>query len=104
MNPIGKVFIISWGTPVEKETRNRIHLAAAAYAYEIENDPIMSDAVFDKMALDIDLSIETTNPAMDEYFKKYFEPFTGQWIHHHPDKEGLAKVAARLRSGKVYID
>jgi hypothetical protein len=35
------------------EIRNRIRVAAAAYAYEVENDPILTDAEFDALCLSI---------------------------------------------------
>lgn len=78
-----------WGTPEEKQTRLRIKLAIAAYAYEINNDSIMSDADFDEKCLEVDTSIETGNTELDDFFKKEFDPSTGQWIHKHPEKRKI---------------
>lgn len=41
------------------ETRNRIKLSVAAYAYEFKDNPIMSDADFDELASKIDTSVST---------------------------------------------
>lgn len=67
------------------ETRNRIKLSVAAYAYEIKDNPIMSDFEFDELALKIDASFKTTNRKMNNFFKKHFQSDTGLWIHKHPE-------------------
>jgi hypothetical protein len=71
------------------ETRNRIKLSVAAYAYEIKDNPIMSDADFDELASKIDTSVSTTNPRLDYFFAKNFQSDTGMWIHKHPE---LSKI------------
>lgn len=68
-----------------KQTRLRIRLALAAYAYEIENDPIISDAEYDKLALEVNLDIPTHRPDLDKWFKENFNPSTGIWIYNHPE-------------------
>jgi len=78
-----------------KETRNRIKLSIAAYAYEFKNNPIMSDAEFDELALKIDKSVSTTNPQMDEFFATHFQPDTGMWIHQHPELDKLDNLYER---------
>lgn len=78
-----------WGTDVEKQTRLRIKLTIAAYAYEVMNHSIMSDADFDKKCLEVDLSIDTGNKELDKFFREEFDPSTGQWIHKHPEKRKL---------------
>lgn len=90
---------MSWGNPAEIETKKRIKVALAAYAYEFLDDPIMPDGMFDELAYSIDLSIPTTNPKMDKWFKENFAPDTGQWIHKHPDKPRLAYILHK-RYGK----
>jgi len=72
---------------VELETHNRIKVLLWAYAYEMVNKPLVDDATFDKVCASIDLSINTTNKEMDEWFLKHFVPYTGQWIHSLPNKE-----------------
>lgn len=74
---------------INLETRNRIKLCIAAYAYEYLNRPIMSDAEFDQLSVNIDLSIKTRRPELDAWFKRNFEPHTGMWIHSHPEKNLL---------------
>ena len=76
---------------------NRIRVAVAAYAYEIENDPIMSDAEFDALAQSIDPKAKTPDPVMDKFFREEFDPNTGSWVHRHPNKAGLARIAAMHR-------
>lgn len=93
----------AWGSVVEVETRRRIHVAAAAYAYEVEGSPIMPDATFDEMCRQVDLAVDTTRPEMDAFFRAEFSPDTGMWVHKHPDKPGLASLAARLRSRGTYL-
>lgn len=77
---------------VNPEIRNRIRVAVAAYAYEIENDPIMSDAEFDELALKIDPDKETGNEELDHFFWTFFEPHTGSWVRQHPEPEGLRHI------------
>jgi hypothetical protein len=82
----------AWGTEVEKEVRNRIKLSVAAYAYEVHSDSIMSDGEFDHLALQINQNLPTGNSIIDKFFVEQFSPYTGQWIHNHPDKPGLEKL------------
>ena len=85
-----------WGTDIEKERRNRIKLSVAAYTYEVYNESIMSDAEFDQLADKINVQVVTGNELMDDFFREHFSPYTGQWIHKHPDKEGLERVYAKV--------
>ena len=71
------------------EIKNRIKLSVAAYAYEYRDDPIMSDAAFDALSLDINPDEKTGNKKMDNFFKKHFQPDTGMWIRKHPQKSHL---------------
>lgn len=86
-----------WGSPVEIERRNRIRLSVAAYAYEFEDDPIMSDAEFDNLAKEIDVRVETGNEELDQFFRKHFESYTGSWVHDHPDISGLQRIYNRQK-------
>lgn len=86
---------MTWGTPAEKETHRRIKIAVWAYAYEIANDPIVSDAVFDVAAYQINLSLDTGMPHLDGWFRKHFKPFTGQWIHNHPQLDRIREIYER---------
>lgn len=73
-----------WGSKVEVERRNRIRLTLAAYAYEFDDNPIMSDAEYDELSKQIDTSIKTGAKQHDEFFRKHFDPNTGMWIRQHP--------------------
>lgn len=81
-----------WGSPVEIERKNRIKLSVAAYAYEFEDDPIMSDHAFDELAKQIDVRMDTANETLDAFFRKHFEAYTGSWVHNHPDIPGLQRI------------
>lgn len=79
-------------TSVERERRNRIRVAVAAYAYEVLDEPVMSDGDFDKLCLLIDPEIITGNRKMDAFFRIEFDPSTGAWVRSHPDQDGLARI------------
>ena len=85
-----------WGTDIEKERRNRIKLSVAAYTYEVYNESIMSDAEFDQLADKINVQVVTGNELMDDFFREYFSPHTGQWIHKHPDKAKLDDIYVKF--------
>ena len=86
-----------WGTEVEIERKRRIDVAAWAYAYEVENDSLVTDAVFDSECLKVNVTLSTGNKKLDTFFRKHFQPDTGLWVHKHPDKEGLRRVIAYKR-------
>tara|TARA_R110000868_G_scaffold300126_1_gene560458 strand:+ start:1449 stop:1736 length:288 start_codon:yes stop_codon:yes gene_type:complete len=77
---------------VEVERRNRIRLSVAAYAYELRDDSIMTDSEFDNLADMVNVQVVTGNEVMDDFFREHFEPYTGQWIHKHPHKNGLERI------------
>ena len=72
-----------------QEIRNRILVSVAAYAYEYLNSPIMSDSDFDALAQKIDLTQDTGNKKLDDFFKNNFTADSGMWIHKHPEKNKL---------------
>lgn len=78
---------------VDQETRNRIKLCVAAYAYELLGHSIMDDAEFDSLAKQIDVTIDTRRPDMDIWFRQNFQSHTGMWIHNHPEKNRLRYLA-----------
>jgi hypothetical protein len=83
---------VKWGTAVEKEIKRRIKLSVAAYSYEFADVSIISDAEFDKLSYEIDVSIITGNSVMDKFFKTSFDPSTGQWIHKHPQIDRIKQL------------
>lgn len=78
-----------WGSEVEIERKNRIKVAVAAYAYEIKNDPFMSDDEFDRLCESIRPEMKTGNRKLDNFFRNKFEKQTGMWVHMHPEKRKL---------------
>jgi len=88
---------VSWGTPVEIERKRRIDVAAWAYAYEVENNPIVDDATFDREAALIDPSVSTGHAVLDEFFRTEFGAHTGLWVHRHPEKHKLPRMCELRR-------
>ena len=84
-----------WGSPVERERRNRILLALYAYAYEFRNHSLVSDADYDTLARGINPSLETGNHAIDHFFANGYSADTGMWIHQHPDLHGIRRIYER---------
>lgn len=82
------------GRPVKhnREIRRRIRIAVAAYAYEIESDPVISDAEFDRIASEIDPDQPTGNALLDKFFMVHFESHTGSWVHQHPEIDKLRHI------------
>jgi len=78
-----------------KETRNRIRLSVAAYAYEMLDVSVMSDTEFDSLSKSLDPSFSTGNKVMDDFFSREFNADTGVWIHKHPDLKGIKSLYER---------
>lgn len=76
----------------EIERHRRIKLAVWAYAYEDMSDSIVDDFTFDREALLVDTSINTGNPEMDKFFREEFHAHSGQWIHKHPQIDGIIAI------------
>jgi|SRR5580765_6972728 len=86
-----------WGSPHEVERHLRIKVAVSAYAYEIKDDPIMDDSEFDGLCRKVKLNKKTGNKKMDEWFINNFQPYTGQWVHNHPNRKGLNRIYKFLK-------
>lgn len=84
-----------WGAAIEVETRRRIVLSVATYAYEVMDDQIMTDARWDMIAQQINPKLGTCHPIVDEFFASQFSPMTGMWIHNHPDLAGIKRLYER---------
>ncbi len=82
---------------MEVEKRRRINVALWAYAYELMDDPIVDDGMFDMVCKQIDLKRATDNAKMDIWFIENFSSDTGQWIHAHPDLKGLGRIYRSLK-------
>lgn len=81
-----------WGRAIEIETRRRIRLCIATYAYEIADEQIMTDDAWDHLAQTINPKLGTCHPLVDEFFVTEFSPMTGMWIHKHPEIEGIKRL------------
>lgn len=79
----------TWGSSLELEVRRRIQVSIAAYAYEIESNPVMSDALYDWFAERVRPRMGTCHPLLDEFFVVHFTPMTGMWIHQHPQLDRI---------------
>lgn len=82
-------------TGINQEIRNRIRLTIAAYAYEMEDNPIMTDFEFDELSRSINPKEKTGNKKLDNFFKKHFNPDTGMWIRQHPELDKVAYLYER---------
>lgn len=82
-------------TPRELEVRLRIRVSVGAYAYEIANRPIVSDAEWDWQAAQIERFMGTGHPLLDEFFVTQFSPMTAMWIHNHPELSGIKRIFER---------
>lgn len=89
-------------TRVEEEIWMRIRLTMAAYAYEFDATSIMTDEEYDAMSLRIDLSIDTGRPYLDEFWRREFRTYTGQWIHKHPELDRVKWRYESLKAGGTY--
>lgn len=79
------------------ETRRRVRLTVWAYAYEIENDPLVDDATFDRECREVDLAARTKRPDLDDWWIDNFDPSTGMWIRQHPEIKRAAALYRRLK-------
>ena len=81
---------------LEIERRRRINIALWAYAYEIEDSPLVSDAKFDNTCLLINPAVSTGHLVMDNWFRTKFNPHTGSWIRCHPELEKIQGLYYKL--------
>lgn len=88
--------LFTWGTPVEVERHRRIRLTLWAYAYEIEDNPLVADDTFDAEARKSDCGIETGH--LDHWWRACFNPSTGIWIHMHPELQKVKALYGRCTS------
>lgn len=82
--------LFRWGTWDEIERRIRIRLCTWAYAYEIASKPLVSDVVYDALAYQSNTQIVTGK--FDDWWKQCYTPYSGVWIHSHPDLEGVRRL------------
>lgn len=85
----------TWGYQVEVERRNRILVAVYAYAYEMRDECLVSDAEYDALARSIRPDMGTGNELLDHFFRTHYSPDTGMWIHKHPELSRVASICER---------
>jgi len=85
--------LLGWGSVVERERHRRIKLSIWAYAYEIENKPLVDDLTFDTECLKSDPAVQTGR--LDDWWQNNFNPSTGMWIHNHPELGGIERLYER---------
>ena len=86
-----------WGSPEEIERKRRINVAVWAYAYEFMDDQLVGDDIWEAECLAINLEQETGDDALDFWFSENFDPSTGQWVHNHPNLDGLHRRYMRIK-------
>lgn len=93
---------MKWGLLSERVRRDRIKVSVAAWAYENNRKPIMSDSKYDKLSdkVDKERRIATGNSRLDNFFKRHFDKDTGLWVHKHPNPKGLENIYARYYQRK----
>lgn len=96
----GNVWEFQYTPEISAEIKRRIDVAVFAYAYEIEDDPLVNDEEFDRLARSIRPEIGTGRAELDRFFREEFAPHTGQWVHRHPEKDKLRDLAEFLRRRK----
>lgn len=85
-----------WGNLSELVRRDRIKIAVAAWAYEHNRPPTMSDKEYDSLAalVQAEINIATGDHRMDRWFQRNFQADTGLWIHTHPNQRALENIYA----------
>ena len=81
---------------MSNERRNRIKLAVAAYAYEVLDDPVMTDEQFDRLSRQINPTVVTGNLTLDVFFQTIWTPHSGQWVRQHPDLPAVAHICTTI--------
>lgn len=87
--------VLTWGSTIERERRNRILIAIYAYAYELRQRSLVSDTQYDSLARRIRPSIDTGHPACDLFFATHYSADTGMWIYRHPELSKIATLYER---------
>lgn len=83
---------------IERERRRRILLALWAYAYEFGHKSLVDDATFDRECYLVNPSIDTGRADLDHFFRTDFQPYTGSWIHSHPELDKVRMMYERIVS------
>lgn len=87
-----------------RETRLRIRVSVYAWAYEMHDNPLVSDEEFDRLCRQVDLSKSTDRPDLDKWFRENFNHMTGMWVRLHPEPEGLLRIYKTIRGDDQALD
>lgn len=91
---------MTWGTAEERERHRRIKLSVCAYAYERMNTSLISDHEYDRLCLEVDLSVSTGHAKLDAWWRENFDPSTGQWVSRHPNQPRLEQLVHQTAAMK----
>lgn len=83
---------MKWGSKLEIEIRNRIMISIYAYAYECEDESLITDHEFDKLAKQIKPNMKTGRKKLDKFFEGEFSTDTGLWIYSHPELKRIKEL------------
>lgn len=72
----------------------RTRVAILACAYELYDVSLVSDEEYDKLALLVDLTVDTDNAELDAFFRECYSPSTGFWVRSHPHLNWLCNLVA----------
>ena len=78
---------------IERDRRNVV--SVAAYAREVAGTPIMSLPQWHYHAEQIDRSLGTAHPVLDEFFRSRFSPMSGVWVREHPELPTIQRTFER---------
>jgi len=95
---------MGWGSPLEKERRNRVLISMYAYAYEFLSSSLVSDHEFDKLSYSVQKDIPTGREEEDKFFREEFEPATGMWIRKHPRKNLIRDLVIRHYHNQLVLE
>lgn len=83
---------------ISRVRRCRIRVAVAAWAYENNHRPTMSDSEYDALCqyVHVTRNVATGSHRIDRFFQRSFDPDSGLWVHRHPDPDGLSTIYFRV--------
>lgn len=88
----------------EAEKKRRIRLTVAACSYELFDHSLVSDAEYDRLSSEVDLSVSTDREDLDMWWELNFDKSTGMWIYNHPELERAKEIAAGIIYHKGDLD
>lgn len=71
----------------------RTKAAICAIAYERFSASLISDAEYDYLCRQIDVSVATDRPDLDDWFREHYTDYSGVCFMNHPDYDRLEEIA-----------